>query len=176
MPNWMMNKVCCTGNKQALDKLQLLAAGVVKERDNTKRNTEIKLLPFSFSSIMPYPASEDKNKEGEWRGQYWGTRREPDDNTSVEREDNCLIYYFYTAWSEPVGVIEELVKKTADLKIGIEFEYYEPNVGIAGIKKWSNGELQEDYVTQDAKEVNDIGVKYFGEEPYIEEDMGDAEQ
>ena len=65
----------------------------------------------------------------DWNISNWDTKWNSFD-VQTEHDDECLMYYFTTAWSPPEGVIHELRRMYPDASITAFYD--EPGVGIAG--------------------------------------------
>jgi len=72
----------------------------------------------------------------DWNRQNWGTKWNAGDPNIVKVYDDMLYFSFETAWTPPMGIYEELIRKYENNEkygdIQIEYYYYEPGVGFVG--------------------------------------------
>jgi len=92
----------------------------------------------------------------EWAIENWGTKWEASD---VVFSDNCVS--FETAWSPSVPVIEKLSDMFKELTI--EYKYFEPGIGLAGVEIYQSGTCLE----MQMFDVDDINYRAL-EQEFIE--------
>jgi hypothetical protein len=123
---------------------------------------------FSFDKVVPYPQrfhdydekirnmtpeekEECSKKHGgyipdaynsggyEWCCKHWGTKWDLwEDNCTRQEGVRSLHFYFDTAWSPPIPVIEALAKKFPKLKF--IHKYWERGMGVKCREEYVNGE------------------------------------
>ena len=148
MPNWCQNEVSIFGDKKEIKKF-------IKYIKSDKSD-------FDFNKIYPMPkelegtvsGSEDLKSDEQkanskkwniefgadnwydWRNMHWGTKWPANsDDIEVEDEGDYVEYSFDTAWSPPLGILEELNRKfhfKKDEDLHIQWHYREDGVGFTG--------------------------------------------
>lgn len=96
--------------------------------------TKISDSPFSYNNIVPFPTEPNsywdyKDEDGKtqqkwyyWNTKNWGTKWDAYD-VSIESHDNkSITYYFTSAWSPPVEVIQALCLKYPNLSVNFHYE------------------------------------------------------
>ncbi len=121
MPNWCINQVVITGDKDNLDYLQ-----------KTK---------FSFQKFIPCPKvlldttdssrNEEQMKDNEkrygfrswydWKYAKWGTKWDRSEYEANRINDKTLSLTFHTAWGMPLEIFQ-YVSKRYDVKIEVEYD------------------------------------------------------
>lgn len=79
---------------------------------------------FSYGTRDDGTIVELNGEETTWYDHFtdtFGTKWEPYD-TSLEGEDDCLTYYFQSAWSPPIGFVHKLQIAYPELSISLRFE------------------------------------------------------
>jgi hypothetical protein len=128
MPNWCSNTITLKGEQKEI------------ERFDKKFKGEDGI--HSFKNFIPIPEGLAKEKHHMWRIYNWGTKWDLGDWFSHEIGEGEAYYFFNTAWSPCIEVVE---KMSADFpKLKIEFEYEEDGVKIAGKICFKNGEIEEE--------------------------------
>jgi hypothetical protein len=127
MPNWCENivsiKLRSKRYKKSLNKFV---------KDNyTKKG----IITLDFNKIIPQPKFENENDWYNWNCKNWGTKWNIDEIDVIT--DNIEMGFakiiFWTAWSPPIPIIEELSNKYK----GIEFKikYCDPAMAMRGTYK-----------------------------------------
>jgi len=75
----------------------------------------------------------------DWCIKNWGTKWGICDAHVVEKKNGYRKYYFESAWSPPIPVIQAISKRFPGLKI--EMQYYEQGVGFSGDVHLQSGEI-----------------------------------
>lgn len=182
MPNWVFNDLHIEGSAENIQKVkaQLNAS-------YTRKNSEEEVIysnpVISFLNIVRPP--EDKMdeyegvhgyKDGEKQGdsefnwynfnnREWGTKwdvavsdgEKHSDTQLNHEEENKLHYYFQTAWSPPLPVIEALSLQHPELEITLRYEeeqgwggeIYWDKTGSTIVEEWDIPESHSDYVKKD---------------------------
>ena len=145
MPNWCSNHITVRGTNQK--EIAEIAEAMREGR--------------FFDSIIPTP--EDLNREGssthggenaelydqiraenlekhgysnwyDFQVARWGTKWDVDcQDVQVDEDGLSVSTYFDSAWSPPMGIVEELT----DRGLQVTLYYYEPGMGFVG--KWEDG-------------------------------------
>lgn len=174
MPNWCDDRLILKGNVKDIKDL------INKYFTNNTIDFE-KIIPEPKTEKdcpSQYIVKKEENRhiipdEGrEWFDWYgfhlieWGTKWIVNDRYIIKRKDIIKLeeacgkeeikidYYFMTAWSPCIKIIEKLIELYPDLDI--TFAYYEGGEGFAGILD-SNG---TDFMTTKNKEVRKIKRDY----------------
>jgi len=137
MPNYCSNTLVCTSGKN----IGAVLAPYISNKDEEGKITD----PFlDFQKIHPMPDEPIvENKEYKsmpdwynWRVKNWGTKWNSSDNVTLEglehnneKLEDIEAYYFQTAWSPAIGVIEKLAEITGESFI---LYYSEEGIGFFG--------------------------------------------
>lgn len=130
MPNWVYNSVMIDGDGAEVVELACKLVGA--EGDE--------MSPFSFSKIVPPPASEEYADAGwyNWNINNWGTKWSAcNPRVSVQRTggEYLLEAFFDTAWDLPRGVMAALAAMCAERGLTLSW-YGEEEQGWS--EEWSN--------------------------------------
>ena len=143
MPNW------CNNQLTVIEAGHRLESFVQLEEFRSRSSSDNDLL--IFSNLVPEPGrpNDDHYDPESWRGENWGTEREPKCD-QIEEEPGTLRYQFVTAWSPP----EAWVLKVSGIFPALLFdlEYDEPGIGYAGIRSFRGGIVIEE-TEIDIKEI-----------------------
>lgn len=183
MPNWVFNDLHIEGSEEAIQKVKA-QLNAPYTRNTTEGEEVIYSNPvISFFNIVRPP--EDKMdeyegvhgyKDGEKQGQgefnwynfnnrEWGTKwdiavhdGEKHSDTQLNHEEKTkLHYYFQTAWSPPLPVIEALSLQHPELEITLRYEeeqgwggeIYWDKTGSTIVEEWDIPDSHADYVKKD---------------------------
>jgi len=102
-------------------------------------------MQFSFNRIIPVPVEIDNDPDGmvgyNWRVDNWGTKwngTEVECLEVVDREvEQCVEFYFDTAWGPPIPVIARLSTVFPDAIVGIAYD--EPGMDFGGYVIFCDG-------------------------------------
>lgn len=125
---------------------------------------------FSFDKIKPMPP-ELKEGDGwyDWAVENWGTKWDLDENPfdfdSIS--ENEISFWFDTAWSPPMGVIEALSEKF--YKDHFVLQYLEMGMGFCGEASFSDGSVVDNQSSEE-KEVAKFAKEIFGYEDQEDEE------
>lgn len=163
MPNYCMNELTITGEKQTLDRI-------------VKRHT--KEMNLDFDSIIPYPqVCRDKDKELQaesgfehafskegynWCVENWGTKWNSFSSHYDFHTDTELHMDFDTAWTPPVPVVIQLAKMYPDAKFVLS--YREEGCCFYGKLVCEYGQVVEEW----CKEIPESELDYEEEEEWAE--------
>lgn len=158
MPNWVDNNLTIYGTKEQIEKVKGQVSQTTTSRWGNKKESEKPI--FSFFNIIPPP--EDKideyfgvhgYSEGEKKGdteynwynfnnREWGTKWDACESSIEEESENCVTYFFQTAWSPPTPVIQKLSEQNPELDITLRFVEEQ---GWGGENSYKDGiETEED--------------------------------
>jgi hypothetical protein len=125
---------------------------------------------FSFDKIKPMPP-ELKEGDGwyDWAVENWGTKWDLDENPLLpdSLQEKEISFWFSTAWSPPMGVIEALSEKFPNDHFLLQ--YLEMGMGFCGEACFSDGSIVDNQSGEE-KEVAKFAKEIFGyEDPEDEE-------
>jgi hypothetical protein len=139
MPNWCLNKIKISGDKNNRRRVSQIIEKLQEQDDN-----EIGLME-SLVGREPTISEEDYNNGGWYDSNinYWGTKWDLTDNDFIFEETEEYIYLeFDTAWSPPVEFCELLSKRYG---VCVKIKYIEPGMVISGIFEVNDkGEILRD--------------------------------
>ncbi len=139
MPNWCLNKIKISGDKNNRRRVSQIIEKLQEQDDN-----EIGLME-SLVGREPTISEEDYNNGGWYDSNinYWGTKWDLSDNDFIFEETEDYIYLeFDTAWSPPVEFCELLSKRYG---VCVKIKYIEPGMEISGIFEVNDkGEILRD--------------------------------
>jgi len=148
MPNWCSNELKIQGNPKELSKLVKKVQITKSEATDTHYESV-----FSCHRVIPRPL----DKEGdwyEWNVANWGSKWDLNDvRFSGDVEDKEVSYYFDTAWSPVVPVIEELAKEFK--KLSFTYVFYEGGSDYWGEQEYKKGEL----VSEEGGDLSSAGCE-----------------
>jgi len=125
---------------------------------------------FSFDKIKPMPP-ELKEGDGwyDWAVENWGTKWDLDENPFLfdSISENEISFWFDTAWSPPMGVIEALSEKF--YKDHFVLQYLEMGMGFCGEASFSDGSVVDNQSSEE-KEVAKFAKEIFGYEDQEDEE------
>lgn len=134
MPNWCSNELKIKGNPKELTKL-------IKKVQITKSEATENHLEsiFSCHRVIPRPLDQEANWY-DWSVTNWGTKWDLCDVTlSGDVEDKEVFYYFESAWSPVVPVVETLAKEFKTLSF--TYTFYEGGSDFWGEIEYKKGEV-----------------------------------
>jgi hypothetical protein len=185
MPNWVFNDLHIEGSKEAIQKVKA-QLNAPYTRNNSEGEAHYSNPVISFLNIVRPP--EDKMdeyegmrgfKDGEKQGdsefnwynfnnREWGTKwdvavhdGEKHSDTQLNQEDETkLHYYFQTAWSPPLPVIEALSLQHPELEITLRYEeeqgwggeIYWDKTGSTIVEEWDTPASHADHVKRDIED------------------------
>lgn len=126
---------------------------------------------YSFSNFIPDSKETFLNGWCDWNIDNWGTKWDisveiPPEEIEVwakEKTDedkiDSIFYYFNTAWSPVVPVIEEMAKQYPDLTF--VYKYQEDGCEFAGVMEFTDGELQCEDIFDDTEEYKEFILRVF---------------
>ena len=180
MPNWCYDYLSVTGPKEELD--EYVKKSLVDPRNDGERKV------FAFRGLLPTPeeltryTSPNRPEHGEteedmkerverfkeeygfedwyaWNCGTWGTKWDVDSiDYNRESEDHFTVS-FDSAWSPPIGYLENVSEMFPNLSFHMEFE--EEGMGFAGECTVQNGEAH----------VEEREIEYW----VVEDEEGNAE-
>ena len=125
---------------------------------------------FSFDKIKPMPP-ELKEGDGwyDWAVENWGTKWDLNENPFLfdSISENEISFWFDTAWSPPMGVIEALSEKF--YKDHFVLQYLEMGMGFCGEASFSDGYVVDNQSSEE-KEVAKFAKEIFGYEDQEDEE------
>ena len=125
---------------------------------------------FSFDKIKPMPP-ELKEGDGwyDWAVENWGTKWDLNENPFLfdSISENEISFWFDTAWSPPMGVIEALSEKF--YKDHFVLQYLEMGMGFCGEASFSDGSVVDNQSSEE-KEVAKFAKEIFGYEDQEDEE------
>ena len=164
MPNWCENILTVEGAPDEVQKFRNENTFVEVGEQYHMAAGESRVLPLSFSALLPTPLNPDGTLIGEgqrpvtarapdwydWRVKNWGTKWDLCDQTDVSTTPGWIEYRFDTAWSPPV----EWLTHVADLypNLSFEIDYEEWGMAFWGSMRYENGEqvdVQEGQIDYD---------------------------
>jgi len=135
MPNWCINVLKVGGSDEELKAFS----------EKAKSNKKL----LSFKNFSPPPVeivSHDSdilsNEEYNWRVENWGTKWDLDDTTTIDREENQMIYKFDTAWAPPVGAVRSMSNQFP--KLAFRLEAVEPGMAFGFIGEYWEGDIEDE--------------------------------
>ena len=134
MPNWCSNELAIKGNPKEIAKL-------IKKVEITKSEATDNHLEsiFSCHRIIPRPINKQDDWY-EWNVANWGTKWDLIDVTLRGDVDSKEItYYFESAWSPIVAVVEALAKEFK--KLSFTYTFYETGSDYWGEVEYKKGEI-----------------------------------
>lgn len=182
MPNWVFNDLHIEGSAEDLQKVkaQLNAPYI---RKNSEEKVVYSNPVISFLNIVRPPLDKmdeyegvhgykDGEKQGEtpfnwynFNNREWGTKwdiavsdeEKYSDTRLCSESETKLHYYFQTAWSPPLAVIEALSLQHPELEITLRYEeeqgwggeIYWDKTGSTIVEEWDIPESHSDYVKRD---------------------------
>jgi len=119
---------------------------------------------YSFANFVPVSKEGVLNEGIFWFYDNWGTKWDIDSDICVPEDyyfnNGQIGYYFETAWSPCIPVVEAMAMQYPDLEF--THIYDEPGNGFAGLYKYKDGKLVEKI------EVNDINDYYRFKQDYMD--------
>lgn len=135
MPNHCSGYLVVTGEPKLLNKFMKQVEVCESEADSNKEATK-----FSLNKVIPMP-EELHNGDGwySWRNEHWGTKWDLCDLEANDSdwESGEVSYSFWTAWSPPEPVLEELTKQHP--KLSFSYKFSDEGGGFWGLWNFSNG-------------------------------------
>ena len=161
MPNWTLNKVSFGDERVLKECLSEYKDGSGKYLDFDKilpMPKELDKYQAPLKRSNPEKAKEFLEKYGaedwyNWRIENWGTKWLPSHTDII---DDYTIE-FQTAWTAPVGVLQEISRK---YHTKVEVEWADEGLDECGVIKFDNGE-----VTEDSLRDFEFGCEVWGFDP-----------
>lgn len=145
MANWVSNSLDIIGTKDEVEEFMKFvnAEHTVTHFDwkDDEDGNKVEVLEditysskFNFNAIVPAPTepnaySDHIDENGkvqqpwyDWNINNWGTKWNAREVSVDRMADNCVSYYFDTAWSPPTPIIEKLAKLFPTVKIHYRYE------------------------------------------------------
>jgi len=143
MPNWCSNELKIQGSPKELSKL--IKKVQITKSEATENHCES---VFSCHRVIPRPL--DKEDEWyEWNVANWGSKWDLNDvRFDGDVDDKEVSYYFESAWSPVVPVIEALAKEFK--KLSFTYTFYETGSDYWGELEYKKGEL----ISEDSGDVS----------------------
>lgn len=148
MPNWCSNELTIKGSPKEIAKL-------IKKVEITKSEATDNHLEsiFSCHRIIPRPINKQDDWY-EWNVANWGTKWDLIDVTLRGDVDSKEItYYFESAWSPIVAVVEALAKEFK--KLSFTYTFYETGSDYWGEVEYKKGEI----VSEEGGDVSSAGCE-----------------
>jgi hypothetical protein len=148
MPNWCSNELKIQGNPKELSKL--IKKVQITKSEATENHYES---VFSCHRVIPRPIDQEANWY-DWNVTNWGSKWDLNDvRFDGEVEDKEVSYYFESAWSPVVPVIEALAKEFK--KLSFTYAFYETGSDYWGELEYKKGEL----VSEEGGDVSSAGCE-----------------
>jgi len=117
VPNYCENSLVVTGPRRDLGRF----VAAVEADDEV----------FSFTAILPDPNGLDgRDAWRTWRQMHWGTRWDASEAERSRPQPTRVVYYFETAWTPPIPVVEAAGLRWPQLRFTLSFA--EPGNDFAG--------------------------------------------
>lgn len=114
-------------------------------------------MPAGYSAVLTTDADviavgklylENKEKYGattwyDWNCDNWGTKWNVSDDVLDSESDTELVYYFNTAWSAPIAVLQTLSKQFPDVLIKLESTYEDDMPYNIYVTEFQKGETSD---------------------------------
>lgn len=153
MPNHCTNNLIVTGNK---DDVQTFTNSITTSPN--KKDGE----PFSLlGHFIPQPADIGEGWY-QWAYENWGVKWEEYDRWIVSTTDNSLHIRFDTAWAPPRVGLEIISTMFKNLTFALTYE--EEGWGFAGVVRYKNGTLLQDWALDKMPEWNEDDEDAYYEE------------
>lgn len=183
MPNWVFNDLHIEGSADAIQKVKAQLNAPYTRNNSDGEIVSYSNPVISFLNIVRPPENKmdeyegvhgykDGEKQGEseynwynFNNREWGTKwdvavydsEKHSDTHLVHEEETKLHYYFQTAWSPPLPVIEALSLQHPELEITLRYEeeqgwggeIYWDKTGSTVVEEWDIPDSHADYVKRD---------------------------
>lgn len=183
MPNWVFNDLHIEGSADAIQKVKAKLNAPYTRNNSDGEIVSYSNPVISFLNIVRPPEDKmdeyegvhgykDGEKQGEskynwynFNNREWGTKwdvavydsEKHSDTHLIHEEETKLHYYFQTAWSPPLPVIEALSLQHPELEITLRYEeeqgwggeIYWDKTGSTVVEEWDIPESHADYVKRD---------------------------
>jgi len=148
MPNWCNNELRIQGSPKELSKL--IKKVQITKSEATDNHDESLL---SCHRIIPQPTFVN-DEWYEWRVSNWGTKWDLSDvRFDGDVEDKEVSYYFESAWSPIVPVVEALAKEHK--KLSFTYSFYETGSDYWGEVEYKKGEV----VSEEGGDLDSAGCE-----------------
>jgi len=162
MPNWCLNELTISGDRETIDNLLEFVNG--EEQDEDQKIDFNKIIPYPENlkeMDEDFPAYDDPDRESklevykakwgtdqdaynfggyDWCCENWGTKWNACYVSILDDgRGNSVCFGFDTAWSPPIPVVEKLASMYPTLEF--ELKYEEGGCGFAGDVFYSEGTL-----------------------------------
>lgn len=169
MPNWCYNVFAVFGPRGDVREFQALtAAHDVDYGDDflTEQGEPVTgWVPLSFDALAPLPENLPCDEAAEWQRTHWGTQWDLTPATKVIEDVECVSYDFDTAWTPPIGWVASVAAQYPWLTFLLA--YLEPDMALAGLVFCQEGEIRKHRTFDgDDAHISELGVRYFGFDPY----------
>lgn len=137
MPNWCSNELKIQGNPKELSKL--IKKVQITKSEATENHYESL---FACHRVIPRPADKEDDWYN-WSVENWGTKWDLSDvrfEGDVEAKE--VSYYFESAWSPIVPVVEALAKEFKTLSFN--YTFYETGSDYWGEVEYKKGEVESE--------------------------------
>ena len=183
MPNWVFNDLHIEGSEEAIQKVKAQLNAPYTRNNSDGEIVSYSNPVISFLNIVRPPEDKmdeyegvhgykDGEKQGEskynwynFNNREWGTKwdvavydGEKHSDTQLNHEEKTkLHYYFQTAWSPAIPVIEALSLQNPEVEITLDWEeeqgfggkYFFTEGSHTILEEWDIPESHEDYVKRD---------------------------
>ena len=183
MPNWVFNDLHIEGSADAIQKVKAQLNAPYTRNNSDGEIVSYSNPVISFLNIVRPPEDKmdeyegvhgykDGEKQGEseynwynFNNREWGTKwdvavydsEKHSDTHLIHEEETKLHYYFQTAWSPPLPVIEALSLQHPELEITLRYEeeqgwggeIYWDKTGSTIVEEWDIPDSHADYVKRD---------------------------
>lgn len=154
MPNWIINEVVVTGERESIDKVAALIADEGVVNFNLALPQPEKFISHPNSDYLGYPNSNV------WALENWGTKWNAQESGKIKTKASMAAsgWFFSSAWSAPDLWFAELVKKiNADpsINVAITLDYADAS-DWTGEHIWRDGSGNVVREPMTRKEVNEF--------------------
>jgi hypothetical protein len=148
MPNWCSNELRIQGNPKELSKL-IKKVQITKSEATENHYESI----FSCHRVIPRPVDKEDDWYN-WSVENWGTKWDLCDvRFDGDVESKEVSYYFESAWSPIVPVVEALAKEFK--KLSFNYSFYETGSDYWGELEYKKAEL----VSEEGGDISSAGCE-----------------